>query len=140
MPRGIYKRKPEHGAAVSEGQKNSDAIKAKNEAQKGIPHTPEHCAALSKAIKNSESAKAAAEAKTGVALSPEHIAAAIKGQKESGIFDVMRGGHDLVRHHYIYDESDLSLNTIQMTRSDHTSLHNVLRKLGYIFPHINVKR
>ena len=49
----------------------------------------------------------------------------------------MGGGDDLVTHHYIYDESDLSLNTVKMTRSDHTSLHRLLQKLGYIVPHIN---
>lgn len=48
-----------------------------------------------------------------------------------------RGGNDICNHHYIYDHSDLSLNTVQITRSDHTSLHNLLRKLKYIVPHIN---
>ena len=47
------------------------------------------------------------------------------------------GGNDLVNHHYIYDHDDLSCNTVKMTRSDHTSLHNLFRKLGYKTPHIN---
>lgn len=45
---------------------------------------------------------------------------------------------DIVRHHYIYDHSDLSKNTIEMTRSDHSKLHALFRKLGYIVPHINI--
>jgi len=52
----------------------------------------------------------------------------------------MRGGNDIVNHHFIYDQNDLSLNTVQMTRSDHTSLHNLLRKIGYMVPHISTKR
>lgn len=51
----------------------------------------------------------------------------------------VRGGEDLVNHHYIYNESDLSLNTVQMTRSDHQKLHQLLKKLSYKVPHINIK-
>lgn len=50
------------------------------------------------------------------------------------------GGMDIVQHHYIYDHSDLSLNTVGMTRSDHSGLHLLLRRLKYIVPHINDNR
>lgn len=46
-------------------------------------------------------------------------------------------GLEIVTHHYIYDHSDLSLNTIQMTRRDHGKLHGILRGLNYKVPHIN---
>lgn len=119
-------RSPKHCASMSD-------------ARKGIPHTPEHCAAITKGLQNSDAMKASAEARKDVPLTPEHIAAIKKGQEESGVYEAMRGGNDICDHHYIYDHSDLSLNTVQMTRSDHTSLHNILKKLGYIVPHINTK-
>lgn len=97
---------PAHCATMSKASRNSDAVKAKNEAQRGVPHTPERCDAIS------------------------------KGHAES---EVMRGGNDLVTHHWLYDHSDLSKNTVKMTRKDHMKLHWLLRKLGYIIPHINVK-
>ena len=53
--------------------------------------------------------------------------------------EMMRGGSDIVNHHYIYDHADLSLNTVKITRSDHMSLHLLLRRLDYIIPHINMK-
>ena len=49
-----------------------------------------------------------------------------------------RGGNDLINHHYIYDHNDRSLNTIQITRKDHSRLHQLLKKLKYVIPHINV--
>ena len=116
---------PETCTAISEGIRNSDAVKAKNDAQIGIPLPPEACAKMS-------------VAHTGIPHTPEHCAATIRGQEEAGMYEVMRGGNDVVGHHYLYDHSDLSKNTVKMTRSDHTSLHNILRKLGYIVPHINV--
>lgn len=48
-----------------------------------------------------------------------------------------RGGYDIVNHHYIYDDSDKSKYTVKMTRSDHSKLHRLLKKLAYIVPHIN---
>jgi len=44
-----------------------------------------------------------------------------------------------VFHHYIYDHSDLSKYTTKMTRSRHTWLHNLMRRVGIIVPHINIK-
>jgi len=43
-------------------------------------------------------------------------------------------------HHYIYDHNDLSKYTIKISKSDHTKLHNLLQKLGYMIPHINIRR
>ena len=137
MKTGIYKRTSEHGAAISKWKK-------------GVPNSPEHNASISKALTgrtlSPEHCATMSAGKLGVPKpprTPEHCAALSEGHKESEAdkanADRMRGGLDLVTHHYIYDESDLSLNTIQMTRSDHTSLHMLLKKLGYIVPHINVK-
>lgn len=147
MPSGVYKRTPEHGAAISK-------------ALSGVPKSPEHIAAIKKALKNSDGVKAANDAKRGVPrtretcakmsishtsvpLSPEHIAAMSEGLRNSDAnkeqIESMFGGYDLVTHHYRYDHSDLSLNTVQMTRKDHSRLHMLLRRLGYKVPHINVK-
>ena len=116
MPKGVYKRKPrtpEHCANLSKSFKNSDSVKAHNESMRGVPLPPEHIVALTGIThRNSDAVKAA--------------------------YDVMCGGNDLVDHHYIYDHSDLSLNTVQMTRSDHQKLHLLLKRLGYIIPHINL--
>jgi hypothetical protein len=167
MPKGIYKRKPrtpEHNATIAKAHTDvslsPEHCKAISKAKKGVPLSPEHCDAISKAklrIPNSpEHCDAISKAKTGVpqslehraALSavrkgvpktPEHIAAIKRGQEESGMYERQRGGYDLVIHHYIYDHSDLSLNTVQMTRSSHTSLHMLLKKLGYKVPYINVE-
>lgn len=103
---------PEHNTAISEGLTNSDAVKTKADAQRGVPLPPETCAKISDRMKNSEAVKAEAERQ--------------------------RGGNDIVGHHFIYDHADLSLNTVKMTRSDHAKLHALLRKLSYIVPHVNV--
>ena len=129
----------------------SPAQIAADERRCGVPHTPEHCAAISAGnLGRSPSPKTCAAisaAKLGVKHSPEHCDA-ISASKlgishlspaHIAADDVQRGGNDLCWHHYIYNHNDLSLNTIQMTRSDHTSLHNLLRKLGYIVPHINME-
>lgn len=50
----------------------------------------------------------------------------------------MKGGNDIVKHHYIYDHNDLSEYTMKMTRSQHTSLHNLMKKVGIKIHHINV--
>ena len=66
------------------------------------------------------------------------VAAIKKGQEESGMYEAMRGGHDIVDHHMIYDHSDLSKNIMKMTRSMHMKLHQLFRKHGIVVPHINV--
>lgn len=44
---------------------------------------------------------------------------------------------EIVKHHYLYDDADLSKYTMQMTRSEHTAMHNRMRADGYEVPHIN---
>lgn len=147
MKTGKYKRTPEHCVAISKRQtgvpRTSEAQLAADEALRSVPRPPEHIAAIKKGIKNSDAVKAKAEAQRGVPLPPEHCDAIKKGQENSDAnkaqIETMRGGNDLVTHHYIYDESDLSKNIVQMTRSNHTSLHRLFQKLGYIVPHINTK-
>ncbi len=51
----------------------------------------------------------------------------------------MIGGDDIVKHHFIYDHSNLSENMVRMTRSDHTRLHWLLQRLGVKIPHINIQ-
>ena len=81
------------------------------------------------------------EAKRGVPLSPEHIAAMSESSLNSDAVkanaDRMRGGNDLVDHHYIYDHSDLSKYTMKVTRSKHAQIHAWTRKAGIVVPHIN---
>lgn len=45
--------------------------------------------------------------------------------------------NDLVNHHYIYDLNEPLKYTVKMTRSNHTKLHRLLQKLGYVVPIIN---
>ena len=147
MPSGVYKRTPEHIAANSKARTgvplSPKHIAAIKEAKKGVPQSPEHIAAVKKGIENSDAVKAYHDAQIGIPLSPEHIAAIKIGMENSDAnkaqIGSMRGGNDLVTHHYIYDHDDLSLNTIQMTRSDHMMLHMLLKKLGYIVTHINTE-
>lgn len=49
-------------------------------------------------------------------------------------------GKQIVKHHYIYDESDLTKYTTEMTRAKHAQIHAAMRKEGIIVPHINIKR
>ena len=49
----------------------------------------------------------------------------------------MVGGDDIVNHHRLYDDADLSKYTMPMTRSEHTSMHNRMRENGYEVSHIN---
>ena len=72
---------------------------------------PEARKRLSDILKNSEAAKTASEKQIG--------------------------GHDILNHHHIYDHDDLSKYTIEMTRSEHTTLHWNMRDLGLKVPHIN---
>ncbi len=135
--------------------KNPDTAKKMSELKTGVPKSPEHCAALSKAKlgkpRTSPAQIAADKAKSenmrGAPRTPEHCTA-ISAAKldvphttpaQIAADDARRGGNDLVNHHYLYDHADLSLNTVQMTRSDHGKLHRLLQKLAYIVPHINVK-
>ena len=126
---------PEHNAAISRSHID-------------ITHTPETCATMSRVH-------------TGVSLSPEHIAARTKGQKGKSriprtpeqcdeMSNTMRnsdkhkaamykfcGGYDIIMHHYLYDDADLSKYTMSMTRAEHTRMHNYMREDGYEVTHIN---
>lgn len=127
---------------------SSETCKKISDAKKGVLHTSKAQIAADEAKRGvprtSDAQIAADKAKLSVPLSPEHCAAIAEANRNSDAVkynvDKMRGGNDFVTHHHIYNESDLSLNTVQMTRSDHMSLHQLLRKLGYIVPHINVKK
>ena len=92
---------------------------AADDARRGIPRSLEVGAAVS-------------AAKLGKPhTSPAQIAA------DKANAERQRGGDDLVNHHYIYDESDLSKYTMEMTRSQHMSLHRNMQLLGLKIPHIN---
>lgn len=47
------------------------------------------------------------------------------------------GGHDIVNHHFIYDHAHPDNHVVEMTRSEHTSHHNWMRRAGLEVPHIN---
>lgn len=123
-----------------------------NRGRKLSPRTSEHCAALPKSLTgrklSSDHCALLSEAHTGVKLSPEHCAAQSAARKNIPLSPEHRvakkkgcekfiGGYDLVDHHYIYDESDLSKNVVKITRSDHGKLHALLHKLKYKIPHTN---
>ena len=109
--------------------------------RRGKKNSPKHCANLSKANKNSEAVKAVAYARRGIPLSPGHCESITKGREESDAVkanaDRMRGGNDLVNHHYIYDHANPELYTMKVTRAKHTQIHNWMRKAGIVVPHIN---
>lgn len=104
---------PEHCAAVSEGIRNSEAVKAHNESMRGVSRSPEHCDNISESMKNSEDVKANT--------------------------DRMRGGQDMIWHHYIYDHANPKKYTMEVTRSKHGKIHVWMKRAGIVVPHINVK-
>jgi hypothetical protein len=50
----------------------------------------------------------------------------------------MVGGNDIIKHHFIYDHNNPDQHTVEITRSQHTSHHNWMRRNGLKVPHINV--
>lgn len=52
--------------------------------------------------------------------------------------DKQIGGNDMCRHHYIYDFNDLNKHIIEITRSEHATIHNNLRFANLEVPHINI--
>ena len=48
-------------------------------------------------------------------------------------------GDSIVFHHYIYDDSDTTKYTMEMTRAKHAQIHAWMRKDGIKVPHINIK-
>jgi hypothetical protein len=62
----------------------------------------------------------------------------LKGSdKQKEQHNKQRGGNDIVKHHYIYDHSDLSKYTMEVTRSKHTYIHWLMWKSDIKVPHIN---
>lgn len=49
-----------------------------------------------------------------------------------------QGGNDTVKHHLVYDHSDLLKYTMEMTRKEHSKLHYRMQRVGLKVPHINV--
>jgi len=49
-------------------------------------------------------------------------------------------GQEIIKHHYIYDFNDLTKYTIQVTRSEHTSIHWNLKRAGLEVPCINIMK
>lgn len=103
-----------------------------------IPHTEQGKANIRKGM-------IASDKKIGRPKGYHHSKETIRKIKESNLnskaqdinADRMRGGNDLVNHHYIYDHNDHSKYTIVLTRSDHMRLHKYMRNLGFKIPHIN---
>lgn len=57
--------------------------------------------------------------------------------KNSKLHQRQIGGQDIIMHHYLYDDANLSKYTMPMTRSEHMVMHNRMRMDGYEVPHIN---
>jgi len=51
--------------------------------------------------------------------------------------EIMRGGEDIVNHHYIYDHKNPEKYTMKVTRSKHAKIHSWMRKAEMVVPHIN---
>lgn len=143
MTKGVYKRTPEHGAAISKGKtgipNTPEHNSALSKAKLGVPNSPEHNDAISKGRKNSDAVKADADSRRGIPRTPEVCSAIKNSEAVKANADEMRGGYDIVDHHMIYDHADLSRNIMEMTRSMHMKLHQLFRKHGIVIPHINVK-
>jgi hypothetical protein len=123
MTSGVYERTPEICAILSEAHRNSDAVKAHNDAMRGVPISPEHRAAISKVMTPEHRAVLSETCKNSEAMQSEH--------------EKQRGGDDILYHHWLYDDADLSKYTMPMTRKDHAVMHNRMRADGYTVPHIN---
>lgn len=54
------------------------------------------------------------------------------------LYDMMRGGNDIVKHHFIYDHSNPKNHTIEITRSQHSAHHQWMIRAGLEVTHINV--
>lgn len=122
--------------------------------RKGVSMTDEHKAAISKAYtddrkemmsslfkdisRTKDVIKKISDSKMG------HVVSGDQRKKQSLIMKsnyakMSDPGQQIVKHHYIYDESDLSKYTTEMTRSKHAIIHAAMRKEGIMVPHINIK-
>ena len=90
--------------------------------------------------RSKESRKNMSDAHLGIRISDEQKRKTSESIKNSVTHKIatekQRGGNDIVKHHYIYDESDLSKYTMKITRSIHTKLHRLFRKNNIEIPHI----
>ena len=140
MPSGVYKRTPEMNAANSKSKKgvkrSPETCASISAGTLGIPKSPEHCAAISAAqigvSLSPEHCAAISKGHTGVPLSPEHCAALEHN------WENMRGGHDICKHHFIYDHNNPENHTIEITRSEHSAHHQWMKRNGLEVPHMNV--
>ena len=107
---------PEAGKAHSEWMKeyckDPKVLKAMSDRMKEYCTDPDVRKAMSETIKNSDACKA------------EH--------------ERQFGGHDIVKHHFIYDHNNPKNHTVEITRSQHTGHHNWMRRNGLEVPHVNV--
>ena len=120
----------EHKIAISEGNTGhevSQESRDKNrDSNTGLKRTPETCENISVAKKKFYSEH------------PESIEQ-IRDTVQAFYDDMDDPGQQIVKHHYIYDESDLTKYTTKITRSKHALIHMVMRKEGIVVPHINIK-
>lgn len=107
----------EHKAKISKSLEG-------NQRTKGFHHSDKTCKQMS-------------ESHTGMVFSDEHIVNMKNSESAKASQDKQRGGNDMVKHHYIYDHSDLSKYTMKVTRSKHAKIHAWMRKAGIVVPHIN---
>lgn len=100
-------------------------------ALKGVPKPPRsksHCEAISKAH-------------TGVSRKPfsdatKAIMSENQMDNKNNMYGI-RGGNDIVEHHYIYDHANPENHTVSITRSEHASHHAWMIRSGIEVPHIN---
>ena len=155
MPSGVYERTPEHRAAASAAllgvPKSPEHCAALSAASLGVPKSPEHIVAMSEVrigIPRTSQAQLAADKANGdrlrgVPRSPEDCKAISEGLLNSDAIkangEKMRGGNDIVKHHFIYDHANPDNHTVEITRSQHTAHHNWMRRNGLEVPHINME-
>ena len=54
------------------------------------------------------------------------------------LYEKMRGGNDIIRHHHIYDHDNPKNHIVEITRSQHMSHHLWMRRNGLEVLHINI--
>lgn len=94
-------------------------------------------------MKNPATAKRVSETLTGHEVSDvtkEKIGESMENSLTHKIAcENMKGGQDIINHHYIYDHNNLNKYTTKMTRSKHGLIHRMMQLAGIIVPHINIK-
>ena len=90
----------------------------------------ERCVAISKTLTGHHLSDAAK-----LAITKNHEDNPEKWDK---IYDRMRGGNDIVKHHFIYDHNHPENHIVKITRSQHMSHHQWMKRNGLEVPHLNV--